>query len=130
MNNLERAIKCGRVAHDILTGNFVMKRTVSAVTVMQMSENFYDTIIVDGFSYGIFSRKLGVKITTIPEFLVVYDNGNFTPFEYLTIHFISKYTTIIDGNPILLPPPKIYMKEKKAYTVKGLIQYIKERFSK
>ena len=129
MNNMKNVINCGKIAYDILHDNFFLKNSYGLYLVYT-PDQFYQNVISDAYSFGIFSIKLEGKMTALPEFLVIYDNGEFTPFEYLAFQFVSKYTRIINGGPPLLSAPKIYMKEKKGYSVRDLIFIIKERFSK
>ena len=129
MNEQERVIKCGKIAYDILHGNLLLKR-ITTVSIITTSDELYRALVVNRNEYGIFSRKFGEKITVLPKFLAVYDNGQFTPLDYLAFRFISKYTTMLDMRPLLLPPPRIYIKEVKKYSIKDLRHMIKEKFRK
>lgn len=127
MNNQEKAMKCGKIAYDIMNENLLLKN-ITTITKIWTSDDLYRSLIVDRIGYGIFSRKTGGKITMLPKFLLISNNGIFTPFDYLVLHFISKYTTVLEMGPVLLPPPKIYMKKEKAYTVKELMEKIGRLF--
>ena len=129
MNNMKNVINCGKIAYDILHDNFLLKNNY-VLHLIYTPDQFYQNVISDAYSFGIFSIRLEGKMIVLPEFLVIYDNGEFTPFEYLAFQFVSKYTRIVNGGPPLLPATKIYMKEKKRYTVKDLLFMIKEIFSK
>ena len=127
MNNQENAMKCGKIAHDIMNENLLLKN-ITTVTKIWTSDGLYRSLIVDHIEYGISSRKTGRKITMLPNFLLISSNGQFTPFDYLVFHFISKYTTVLEMGPVLLPPPKLYMKKEKSHTVKELMEKIGRLF--
>ena len=127
MNNQEKAMKCGKIAHDIMNENLLLKN-ITRITKIWTSDDLYRSLVVDRIEYGIFSRKTGGKITMLPKFLLISNNGIFTPFDYLVLHFISKYTTVLEMGPALLPPPKIYMKKEKSCTIKELIEKIGRLF--
>lgn len=126
MNMQEKAMKCGKIAHDIMNNNLLLKR-ITTVTIIYAGDDLYQSIITDQYEYGVFSKRIPGRITTLPKFLA-YNGSQFTVFEYLVLHFISKYTTLINMEPALLPPPKIYMKQEKSYTIKEMIRKIKEIF--
>lgn len=127
MNTYCKIMRCAKISHDLMVENLLLKE-ITTVTTIETSDELYNSITSDRIDYGLISTKNENRITVLPRFLPIYDNGQFTPFDYIILNIISKYTTLLDMRPPMLPPPKIYMKEEKSYTIEQLIRKIKEKF--
>lgn len=124
----ERALNCGKIAHDITHDNIEL--TGFAPHIIYDANDLYHLLIRDEYKFGVVSIKTGQKMTILPERIVIISTDDFTAFEYLTLEYISRFTHIAYMQYPCLPPPKIYMKSENHYTVKEIAQKIRERFLK